>query len=230
MRLLKLFILALCMFLFQNAHAAHQLYADRDGVNIPYGTKLNLTLSHDLKSSNVVEGDMFQAYLNQDLYVNYKLILPSKTIFRGRISNVQYSKRLSRAAILYLTLDHLVTKDGEQIPINSGLATHFDYKMKKDGGLTTGGNYFTAVKKDLKNAGAIVPRTIDWGATAGDNLFTGAKIVFVPVAALGGCIACVGSSVYNTVADLFRKGDEVIIKKGEEFDIILLSNLEIPTY
>lgn len=228
MKLIKTIILSLCLFLFQNVHAAHQLYADIDGVKIPYGTKLSLTLSHNLKSSNVVQGDMFQAYLNQDLYVNHKLILPSKTIFRGRISKIEYPKRLSRAAVMYLTLDHLVTKDGVQVPLNSGLASHFDYKMKKDGGLTTGGNYFTAVKKDLKNAGAIVPRTVDWGATAGDNLFTGAKIVFVPVAALGGCIACAGSGIYNTFADLFRKGDEVLLKKDEQFDIILLSTLEIP--
>ncbi len=228
MKLIKILFLCLCIFLFQKAYCAHQLYADIDGVTIPYGTKLSLTLSHNLKSSNVVQGDMFQAYLNQDLYVNNKLILPSKTIFRGRISEIVYSRRLSRPAIMYLTLDHLVTKNGEQVTLNSGLASSFDYKMLNDGGLTTSGNYFTAVKRDVKKAGSILPRTINWGKTAGDNLFVGAKILFVPVSAIGGTIACVSSSVYNTVADLFRKGDEIVLKKDETFDIILLSNLEIP--
>ncbi len=228
MNFIKMLIITLCLFLLQQAHAAYQLYADIEGVKIPYGTKLNLILSHNLKSSNVVQGDMFQAYLKQDLYINNKLILPSGTVFRGRISQIIYSKRLSKAAMMYLKLDHVVTKNGEQVPLKSGLASHFNYKLKDDGALTTGGNYFTAVKRDLKNAGSIVPRTAKWGATAGDNLFVGAKIVFVPVAALGGCVACVASSAYNTVANLFRTGDEVILKKGENFDIILLSSLEIP--
>jgi len=228
MNFIKTIALVLCMILCQQAQAAHQLYADMQGITIPYGTKLNLTVSHNLKSSHVVQGDIFQAYLNQDLYMNNKLILPSRTIFRGRITDVKYPKRLSKAATMYLNLDHVVTKNGIQIPINSGLATKFEYKMLKDGGLTTGGNYFSALKKDLKNAGGIIPKTIKWGATSGDNLFTGAKYVFVPIAAVGGCVACVGSGVYNTFADLFRKGDEVIIKKGEVFDIILLGNLEIP--
>ena len=65
--------------------------------------------------------------------------------------------------------------------------------------------------------------------TAGDDLFKGARFIFVPVAALGGCVACAGSTVYNTFADLFRHGDEIIIKKGTDFDIILLSKLEIPS-
>ena len=54
-------------------------------------------------------------------------------------------------------------------------------------------------------------------------------MLFVPVAAIGGSIACVGSGVYNTIADLFRHGDEIIIDKGAEFNIILLETLDIPS-
>ena len=228
MKILKTLLIFFSLFLFQNAFGAHQLYADIDGVNIPYGTKFELSLAQDVTSQDVVQGDMFDAYLVKDLYVNRKLILPARTIFRGRINDIKASRSLSRPAVLYLTLDHLVTKRGTQVPINSGISTNFGYVLKSDNGLTLNTNYFTAAKRDLKKAGAIVPRTIKWGATSGDNLFTGAKYVFVPVAALGGSIACVGSSAYNVVADLFRKGDEVILKKNTKFDIILLSGLSIP--
>ncbi|MBR2069370.1 MAG: hypothetical protein IJ877_06375 [Candidatus Gastranaerophilales bacterium] len=221
-------IISLFLFFVSSAYGAHQLYADSDNVSIPYGTKLELYMSSDITTRNIIEGDMFQAYLVKDIYVNNKLILPAKTIFRGRVSDVKYSRSLSRPATLYLTLDHLVTKKGSQLPISAGIASDFEYILKSDGGLTTSGNYFKAVKRDAKKAGQIVPRTIKWGATSGDDLFTGAKYIFIPVAGLGGCIACAGSTVYNTVADLFRHGDEIVIEKGSKFNIILLSKLDVP--
>ena len=229
MKLFQTIFIGLCLFLFNCAFGDHQLYADIDVISIPYGTKLELTMAENVTSKTVAQGDMFQAYLKQDIYVNNKLILPSKTIFRGRVSDIKYSRSLSRPAVLYLQLDHLVVKNGAQLPINAGIASKFEYVLKSDGAITTNGNYFRAVARDAKKAGKIVPRTVKWGQTAGDDLFKGAKFLFVPVAALGGGIACVGSTVYNTVADLFRHGDEIIIKKGTDFDIILLSTLEIPS-
>ena len=229
MKVLQIIFLTLCLLIFGKANAAYQLYADIDGINIPYGTKLELTMAQDVSSREIAQGDLFEAYLKKDIYVNNKLILPSRTIFRGRVSDIKLSRSLSRPAVVYLTLDHLVTKRGVQLPINSGIASHFGYILKSDGSLTTNGNYFKAVARDVKKSGQIVPRTIKWGATAGDELFKGAKILYVPVAAIGGVIACAGSSVYNTIADLFRHGDEVVIKKGAEFSIILLQTLEIPS-
>ena len=80
----------------------------------------------------------------------------------------------------------------------------------------------------MKKAGSIIPRTVKWSLTSSET-FKGARILFVPVAAVGGTVACVGSGVFNTIADIFRHGDEIIIKKGTNFDIILLSTLEIPS-
>ncbi len=229
MKFLQVFILSFCLLFSLKANAAHQLYADIDGIKIPYGTKLELSMAENLTTKEIIQGDMFQAYLTKDIYVNNKLILPSMTIFRGRVVEVKYSKSLSRPASLYLNLDHLVTKTGMQLPINSGIASHFEYVLKSDGALTTNGNYFKAVARDTKKAAQIVPKTIKWGTTAGDDLFKGAKIIFVPVAATGGVIACTCSTIYNTIANLFRHGDEIVIKKGTNFDIILLDTLEIPS-
>ncbi|MBQ2983724.1 MAG: hypothetical protein IJD57_02890 [Candidatus Gastranaerophilales bacterium] len=229
MKLIKILLLMLCLILPNSAFALHQLYADMDGINIPYGTKFELSMAQDVTTKNVAQGDMIQAYLTKDIYVNNKLILPSRTVFRGRVKNVEYSKSLSRPAKISIVLDHLVTTKGRQLSINSGLASNFNYILQYDGNLTTSGNYFKAVARDVKKAGKIVPRTIKWGATSGDNLFVGAKYLFVPVAAVGGVVACAGSAVYNTVADLFRHGDEVIIKKDTIFNILLLSTLEIPS-
>ncbi len=229
MKIFRNLLLLLTVLSFNFAFGAYQLYADINGINIPYGTKLQLTMAQNVTTLQAAQGDMFKAYLSRDLYVNNKLVLPKNTIFRGTVSDIKYSKSLSRPASITLIPDHLVAKNGSQVPINSGISTNFQYILKPDGSLTTNGNYFRAVARDVKKAGQIVPRTIKWGQTSDDNLFKGAKFVFVPLAVVGGSVACVGSSVYSTVADLFKRGDEIIIKKGAVFDIIILSNLEIPT-
>ena len=172
---------------------------------------------------------MFQAHLTKDIYVNNKLILPSKTIFKGRVVSIKPSRNLSRPASISLNLDHLVTKYGSQLALNSGIASNFEYILKTDGTLTTNGNYFSATKTDLKKSGSILPRTVKWGASAGDDLFTGAKFLFVPVAVVGGTLATLCSGTYNVIANLFEHGDEIIIKKGTVFNIILLSKLDIPS-
>lgn len=229
MRYFKL-ILLICTILFlQKSFAAHQLYADIDGISIPYGTKLELSMAENITTKSIEQGDMFQAYLTKDIYVNNKLILPSKTIFRGRVVEVKQSRWLSRPASIILNLDHLVTKYGTQLPINSGIASNFEYILKTDGSITTNGNYFSATGADLKKSGSILPRTVKWGATAGDDLFKGAKILFVPVAAIGGGVATVASGAYNIVANVFEHGDEIVIQKGTLFNIILLSKLDIPS-
>ena len=122
MKVLQIIFLTLCLLIFGKANAAYQLYADIDGINIPYGTKLELTMAQDVSSREIAQGDLFEAYLKKDIYVNNKLILPSRTIFRGRVSDIKLSRSLSRPAVVYLTLDHLVTKRGVQLPINSGIA------------------------------------------------------------------------------------------------------------
>ncbi len=223
MKLFKAFIITL-LFLTSGAFAAHQLYADTESVTIPYGTKFELYMGQDVTTKNVIQGDMFEAYLTKDIYVNNKLILPSKTIFRGRVSKIKRSRSLSRPATLYLTLDHLVTKSGMQLPITAGISSDFEYVLKTDGSLTTDGNYFKAVKKDVKKSGQYVSNAVNWGKDKG-----GFKYILVPVGAIGGGIACVGASAYNTVVDLFRHGDEIVIKKDTYFNVILLAKLDIPS-
>ncbi len=229
MKKIKVLLFAFLMMFFNRAFATYQLHADIDGVSLPYGTKLEMVMGHEIRTTTLVQGDMFEAHLAKDIYVNNKLILPSNTIFRGRITGVKYSRMLSRPASLYMALDHLITKQGTQLPLNAGVSTVAEYIIKTDGAVTTNGGYFKSVKNDAKNSTKYVKRTINWGKTTGDKMFNGAKYVLVPVGAVGGGIACASSTVYNTVADLFRHGDEVIIEKDSRFDIIILQKLNIPS-
>ena len=141
MKHIKLLILIAILLISSRVQAAHQLYADIDGINIPYGTKLELSMAENITTKNISQGDMFQAYLTKDIYVNNKLILPSRTIFRGRVVDMKPSRSLSRPASVILNLDHLVTKYGTQLALNSGIASNFEYILKADGSLTTNGNF-----------------------------------------------------------------------------------------
>ena len=229
MKIFQIILTAFLMLFSAKAFSAHQLYADMDGISIPYGTKLELQMAQNVTTKDVAQGDMFQAYLTKDIYVNNKLILPSKTIFRGRVANVKYSRALSRPASLTLSLDHLVTTRGYQLPINSGIASNFDYLLLSNNSLTTNGNYFKSTSKDLKRAGKYIPSAVKFGATSGEHVFPGSQIIFVPLGLVGGTAACICSGTYNIIANLFRHGDEIVIKKGTYFNIILLSTLDIPT-
>ena len=69
---------------------------------------------------------------------------------------------------------------------------------------------------------------MSWGVSRGDEWFNGADYIAVPFAAVGSSVACVCTCLYSTVADLFKHGDEIIIKKNAPFDIMILSTLDIP--
>lgn len=227
MKVFRILLIAIFLFINAKTFAAHQLYADTQSISIPYGTKLELYMAQDITTKNIIQGDMFQAYLSKDIYVNNKLILPSKTVFRGRVSDIKYSRNLSRPAVLYLALDHLVTKNGTQLPISAGIASDFEYVLKSDGGLTTNGNYLKALSNDAKKGAQMLQNSIKWSSEKSEKMFNGAKYILVPTAAIGGAIGCAGYSIYSTIADIFKHGDEIIINKGTKFNILLLSKLDV---
>ena len=113
---------------------------------------------------------------------------------------------------------------GYQLPINSGIASNFDYLLLSNNSLTTNGNYFKATSKDLKRAGKYIPSAIKFGASSGEHVFPGSQIIFVPLGFVGGTVACLCSGTYNIIANLFRHGDEIIIKKGTNFNNRLIPN------
>ena len=61
--------LMLIMFGFQNAQA-YQIKADAQTKRIPMGTKLNLEAASTVTTELLRKGDMFSAYLTQDVYVD----------------------------------------------------------------------------------------------------------------------------------------------------------------
>src|SRR5699024_9404141 len=97
-----------------------------------------------------------------------------------------------------------------------------------DGAISGGGNYWDELKRNAKKSGKIISDTTKWGIKSGDELFSGGRFLVTPFAAIGGTI---GGGVYlvgDSVIDLFRKGQDVVIDQGIIFDIILLEPLDVP--
>lgn len=225
-KLIVLLGVIFCFFAFNLKTDAYQITADAKTKRIPMGTKLELEMANNVLSDNVSQGDMFTAYLTRDVRTQTTMILPRGTIVRGNVSNVVDPKRLSRSAILYLNFDHVVAPNGSQLPIKAGLAG--TYTLDDKGGIKAGGNYGTAVKENWSESGSIIKNATQWGINSGEDWFKGGKYLVTPFAAVGGAIGGAGYFVGTSVADLFKKGNQVYIKKGEVFNILLLEPLDVP--
>ena len=227
-KILAVFSILFALFLMTNnlEANAYQIQADVTTKRIPAGTKLELEMANSVLSESLNPGDMFSAYLTRDVRTVSTMILPRGTIVRGNVAKVEDSKRLYRSAILYLNFDHVVAPNGQQLPIKAGLCE--DFNLTDNGGIKGGGNYGTKIKKNWSKSGSIIKKSTRCGIISCVDLFTGGKYLVTPFAAIGGTIAGAGYFVGVSVADLFKKGNDVYIQKGQVFNILLLEPLDVP--
>ena len=194
------------------------------------GTTLTLQMMDPTSTVDSSTGDMFQGMLSEDKVEDGVMILPKGTIFRGTVDNVISSKRLSRGAVLYLSLDHVVTPTGRQIPIKTGLMSN-NIVLTTDGGIKAGGNYGYALQQNWEKANEIVEDCIDWGSNAGDKVLNGwIKYLTIPVGATAGVVGAFGYYVGDAVVDLFKKGGDVTFHQGSSIDFILTESIDIPVH
>lgn len=201
---------------------AYEIQGSTQTKRLPIGTKLPLKMAEPVTTKDFSEGDMFSATVVNDIVLDRIVVLPAGTLVRGNVAKIVEAKRLSKCANLYLTFDHLVTPQGRQLPIKAALSSNF--KLTTDGGITTGGNYGYALRQNWDSTVEIVKKSTDWGLNSGDKL----KYVLTPIGAVAGTIGGGGYLVVDSVADLFRKGDQVVINQGQVFGVMLLAPLDVP--
>ena len=90
--------------------------------------------------------------------------------------------------------------------------------------------YKEAFLEGADTSGEIIKKSVNWGVNSGEELFKGGKYLVTPFAAVGGTVAGGGYLVYDSVANLFRKGKTTVITKGQKFGIMLLEPLDVPVY
>ena len=213
-----LIILLMMLFTSMNISNAGTFKADAKTKRIASGTRFQHS-----------EGDFFTASLKNELKTeNNTVILPMGSVIRGSISNVKTSKRFSRGAMLYLDFDHVVTPNGRQIPLDLSVVK-CDDKINYDGGLYKNLGYGEAVKENFDKGVDITKRSTNYGLSVGDD-HPGLQYITTPFCAVGGFFGGVGYWFGQTVADMFRKGQDVYIQKNEVITVQLINPIDVPVY
>ena len=194
------------------------------------GSTLRLQMMDPTSTIDSAQGDMFQAMLIEDKIDEDVMILPKGTIFRGTVDNVVPSKRVSRGAVLYLSIDHVVTPTGRQVPIQTGLMSN-GIVLTTDGGIKAGGNYGYALQQNWETATDIMEDCLEWGVDVSDKALGGwLKYITIPVGAAAGVVGATGYYIGDAVVDLFKKGGEVTFHQGSVIDFILTDSVDIPVH
>lgn len=223
---LKLFIVALSLIISASTVFAVPFKADAKTKRIPAGTKLKLELIDPINTSGGQEGDYFSAMLLEDQKSKEGVILPAGSVVRGSVNKIVPVRRLSRGAVLYVDFDHVVTPNGRQLPIVMGICNRVDLTL--DGGIFGSKGYGEAVKKNWTETVNITKKATQFGVDAGENAFSGAVYLTAPICAVGGAFGGGAYFVGDSVADLFRKGKDVILNQGTVLDVMLTYPIDVP--
>ncbi|MCQ2789186.1 MAG: hypothetical protein MJ229_02290 [bacterium] len=223
--LIKTLIITLSVLIFASQVDAAPLSGNAKTRRIPAGTKLQFELLNTIATYATYQGADFSAKLIADQKIENSIILPAGSIVRGTVNKVKPAKMLSRGAVLYIDFDHVVTPNGRQLPLSLAL---YNYKKQNfEGGIYNSLGYGEALQNNWAKTVDITKGITKTGVDAGDA-FVGAKIITVPFCALGGGIAGGAYLFGDSIADIFRKGEDVILKKGEIITVTLKYPIDIP--
>ncbi len=223
----KLIILMLALCLTSFSAFAGTFKADARTKRIPAGTVFQLEFLQPISTFSGSEGDSFVATLKNELSTDTNIILPTGTVVRGSINKVNTAKRFSRGAKLYLDFDHVVTPNGRQIPLDMAVC-QFD-NIYYDGSLYKNLGYGEALQKNYERGVEITKNATNYGMKAGESA-PGIQYLTAPICAIGGFIGGVGYWIGDSVADMFRKGQDVYINQGDVLSVKLLNPIDIPVY
>jgi len=194
---------------------------------IPAGTKMTVKLLSPVTTVSNLPGQEFSAMLITDQTADADVILPMGSVVRGNIKRIEPAKRMSKGAILYMDFDHIVTPNGRQLPLTLNIVGRTD--LTYDGGITTTKGYGDAFKQTCKKSGNITKKAVNWGKDTGEDYWDGnLKFLTIPVGAIGGAFGTAGYFVYDSIADMIRKGKDVNLNKGEELNVILIDPIDVP--
>ena len=228
MKNIRLILILLCvLFLSAGSIWAGPFKADAKTKRIPAGTTFRLEFLQGVGTYSGEIGDSFAATMLNEQSSESGVILPTGSVVRGSIGDVKTAKRFSRGAKLYLDFDHVVTPSGRQIPLDMAICS-FD-KIYYDGGLYKNLGYGEAIKDNYKKAAEITTKSTKYGLSVKDTQ-PGLQYITTPFCAIGGFIGGVGYFLGDTVADMFKKGQDVQIKKGDIIEVKLINPIDIPVY
>lgn len=223
---IKVLLIALALVVFSAATYALPFKADAKTKRIPAGTKLKLQLIDPINTYYGQEGDYFSGMLLEDQKSDTSVILPAGSVIRGSVSKIVKTRRLSRGAILYVDFDHVVTPNGRQLPLTMSVYNRADLTL--DGGIYGSKGYGEALQKNWVRSVEIAKNATQFGSDIGEEAFEGAKFITTPLCAVGGAFGGGAYLVGDSIVDLFRKGENVMLNQGTILDVMLTNPIDVP--
>jgi type IV secretory pathway VirB10-like protein len=178
---------------------------------LPIQTHLKLVLETPVDAKTSTPGEIFEAHVRDDLYVGQSLLLPRGSLVRGRVFSIQKPRIISRAARISLKLEQIVTPTGEVIPLDAAL-TFNKGKTNSRGELDPGTSFGTRVSSNVKTVTGANSKGTARGALVAAN-----------VATLGA--PAVAALIGGSAVALFKSGDNVDLKPGDEVEVCLTNDL-----
>lgn len=178
----------------QSANSATTKYASVSNSPLPAGLSFSIIMQSDISTSSLEPNDRISALLQNDLYVNNRVVAKQGSIVYGTAAKSARAGRAYGDASAALVFDKILTTDGEEITFRS---ESFEYRNEKSHrGAKIAGTMFAAVISGVAAAAlsGAIRDTDDWGRTLG----------------VGAAVGAVG----GTVTVLMATGEEVELKQG----------------
>jgi len=149
---------------------------------IPSGTPLRVQLDQSLDSSRNHSGDVFEAHLVEPVVVNNEVVIPDKTLVRGKVAMARPSGHFRHPGMLEVSLTEIQV-DGNWRVIDTHEDSRKGGSHKKNnagwiGGGAGGGALLGAIAAGGK--GALIGGPIGAGAGTAVAFFTGKRNVHLP--------------------------------------------------
>lgn len=227
MRQKILTILIALIFTINISYASSVLKSNAVTKRIPAGTRFSIKLLDPLSTKSSKAGDYFSAVLISDEKTPTSVILPAGSMIRGSVTKVVPSKRFSRGGALYVDFDHIVTPNGRQLPLDMIISGKVNLNF--DGGIYLNKGYGEALQNNWEKTVDITITATEFGMDIGEDvLYSTARIITVPVCAIGGAIGGGAYLIGDSVVDMFRKGQDVEFNQDEVLTVILTQPIDVP--
>ena len=224
-------ITAMFMFTGVESYCAvnKQINANIKTKRVPEGTVITLKLLDPVGSASGNLGDQFDLMVVDNVKVKNSVVIPQGSVIRGSIEEVQAPKMLYKGGLIRLYFDHIVSSTGKQVPVYAGICNNKN--ITYDGALSSKTNYGTAFSKTVETTKNIVVKPTNTAWEKGEDMFNGSpKYVLAPLTAI---VCAPVAGVYfigDSVADVFKKGQNIELNQGETLQVQLLKPLDMPVY
>ncbi|HEY9686828.1 MAG TPA: hypothetical protein V6C52_07645 [Coleofasciculaceae cyanobacterium] len=200
---------------------------------VPAGTFLTIGFNTAMDSRMTQAGEPFNAFITEDFSVAglngaRRVILPSGTIVRGRISEVKKPGLFSRGGAIFLSFDHVVLPSGELLPLALNLSTE-NTTVNKAGAIYMDPGIGKKVERGFEDGKKTFGGITDQGYQAGKQIAGGlGTLVTVPAAVIGGALAGTAVTTGKAAVAVVGRGETALIKPGDTVTIDFGGSFNLP--